>query len=80
MGFKIDDTQSTVYGQSLPSMSVKISPKDNSIYHNDVNLEKKIPVKNKINEEANVDLKSSNPIMELLRRIISAIKYIDHEP
>ncbi len=74
MGFKIDDIQSSVYGQNLPSMSGKISPKSDSISHNDVNLEKKIPAKNRIYEEAKIDLKSSNPIMELLGRIISTIK------
>ncbi len=75
MGFKIDHAQSSVFGQSPPSMSVKISPKDDSISHNDVNLEKNIPVKNKSYEEAKVDLKSSNPIMELLRKIISTTKW-----
>jgi len=77
MGFKIDDiqsSQSSVYGQNLPSMSDKISPKSDSISHNDVSLEKKIPAKNRIYEEAKIDLKSSNPIMELLGRIISTIK------
>ena len=74
MCFKIDDTQSSVYGQSPPSLSVKISPENDSFSHNDVNVEKKIPVKNKSYEQTEVDLKSSHPIVELLRRIISFIK------
>jgi hypothetical protein len=75
MGFKIDNAQSSVFGQSPPSVTAKISPKNDSFSHNDVNVEKKIPVKNKSYEEAKVDLKSFNPIIELLNRIISAIKY-----
>ena len=74
MGFKIDDAQSSVYGQCPPSVSAKISPKNDSFSHNDVNVEKKIPIKNKNYEESEVDLKSSHPIVELLRKIISTIK------
>ena len=75
MGLKIDDTQSSVYGQSPPSMSGRISPKNDSISHNDVSLVKKVSDNKKSYENAKVDLKSLNPILELLRRALSAIRY-----
>ena len=75
MGFKIDDTQLSVYGQNPPSMSGRISPQNDSFSHNDVNFVKKEADHKKTYEIAKVATKSSNPILELLRRVLSTIRY-----
>ena len=75
MGFKITDTQPSIYGQSPPHISVRIDPKIDSFSHNDVALAKKNSANNKSCKNANVDLKSLNPIIELLRRTLSTIRY-----
>ena len=72
MGFKIENIQSPIHNHSLPSMSTRVIPKDD-ISHNYLNSDKNIPVKTENYEEAKVDLKSSNPVIFLLRKMISAI-------